>query len=675
MKCASKIVILLGILTGLPSFLFAKTHKDSLLIQRIYHFPKQFTPNVEGVERNVYMKFRYDIKRRNATLWLIPTMYPLARGDRNMLLETYNRLKFKSINDYDIQQQVSWGTVPHYRKAMKPILEFLTPNIYAPTIYPNHTLSPFHASNRRFYKYTIQDHSNGFSVVTFRPRTRRNTQLVSGMAYVKTETGRIVQTVLTGDYDGIFFNTEVIMGNEGIDTFLPDLCFTQAQFHFMGNKVFASFEASYNCPVTLPDSIRNVHDRALLDSLRPSPLIQSEKAIYLKYDSLHPVRQATPDSLAKPKKRKTLLNALDVIGENLVGNIRASNDKASLRIYPLLSPQYLSYSNRYGFAYKIRMKADYHFNAHRYFEFKPQLGYNFKFKKFYYTVPLRFNYNPKRDGYVEVVYGNGNRIGHASILNEIRQEYGDSIDLSKKNLDTFNDDYLRITNNIMAFDWIDIETGFSYHKRRAYAPADMRAFGKPTEFRSFAPVLSFKLRPWKRGPVFTIDYERGIKGVSESNIDYERWEFDGSIKHQFLSMRKLNIRLGGGFYSRKKDNYFVDYANFRDNNLPEGWDDDWTGNFQLLNSHWYNASRYYARVNLSYESPLMLLTALPFGGHFLERERFYLSGLSIEHTRPYYELGYGFTTRFVSIGLFTSFLNTQFQDFECKFTFELFQRW
>jgi hypothetical protein len=71
----------------------------------------------------------------------------------------------------------------------------------------------------------------------------------------------------------------------------------------------------------------------------------------------------------------------------------------------------------------------------------------------------------------------------------------------------------------------------------------------------------------------------------------------------------------------------------------------------------------------------VLLSWIPIGGHFLESERFYLSALSIEHTRPYYELGYGFSTRFFTIGLFTNFLNAEFRNFECKFTFELFQRW
>jgi hypothetical protein len=140
-------------------------------------------------------------------------------------------------------------------------------------------------------------------------------------------------------------------------------------------------------------------------------------------------------------------------------------------------------------------------------------------------------------------------------------------------------------------------------------------------------------------------------------------------------MRLINARVGGGFYTRKKENYFVDYQHFRENKLPGGWDDDWSGDFQLLNSDWYNESRYYARANLSYESPLMITSWLPLLGHYIEKERIYFSVLSIDNTRPYTELGYGFTTRLISIGLFASFLNADYQGFGSKFTFELFRRW
>ncbi len=97
--------------------------------------------------------------------------------------------------------------------------------------------------------------------------------------------------------------------------------------------------------------------------------------------------------------------------------------------------------------------------------------------------------------------------------------------------------------------------------------------------------------------------------------------------------------------------------------------------FQLLNSEWYNTSRYYLRGHASYESPLLVCSFLPLVGKYIERETIYFSLLSIQHTRPYAEIGYGVTTRFVSIGAFASFLNAKPKEFGLKFTFELFRKW
>lgn len=684
-KCNTLIkVIMLGILTSsMPSYVLARKKVTSPILKHIFNYPNTISENdVNGYTSNVYVKRTFSCWKRNATLWLVPTMYSIADGDRVFIHESYNRVKFKDIHVYDINRQVVSSTIRHNRRAMPTLVEFLTPNLYGETIYMDHLLSPFHRKNFQYYRYDIQPLITGVAHIKFKPLLNENTQLVSGEAVVDFRTGRIISSSIDGEFDMIKFHTETTQGDEDSRSLLPKQCKTEGEFSFLGNRIFATFEAVYDCPTTLPDSIKNVDSRALIDSLRPIPLSPQEESIYQLYDEAHKQKPTPADSIReerdsiRQKKRLDFFNDIirHRIADNLVQSLRYKSEHTYFKLSPILNPQYLSYSHSKGLSYKIRLGAEYYFNAHRFFQFNPWFGYNFKYKKFYFTVPLRFNYNPKRDGYIEVVYGNGNRTRHSSVADEIRHEHQDTLKLSRE-MELFDDNHLRLTNNIMLFDWIDIETGFSFHQRRAYEPEAMRIYDKPTEYRSFAPVLSFKLRPWQKGPVFTIDYERGIKGVNHSTIGYERWEFDTSIKHQFHPLRKLNIRMGSGFYTHKDSNHFVDYTNFRDNNLPEGWDDDWTGNFQLLSSRWYNESEYYVRTNLSYETPLLCASWLPFFGHYIEKERIYLSALSIEHTRPYFELGYGLTNRFFSIGLFSSFLNGQFDDFECKFTFELFRRW
>ena len=72
---------------------------------------------------------------------------------------------------------------------------------------------------------------------------------------------------------------------------------------------------------------------------------------------------------------------------------------------------------------------------------------------------------------------------------------------------------------------------------------------------------------------------------------------------------------------------------------------------------------------------MMALAHLPLFGRYIEAERIYLSALSIQHRRPYFELGYGFSNRYLSSGLFASFLNSEMQEIGFKVTLQLFSRW
>ena len=118
--------------------------------------------------------------------------------------------------------------------------------------------------------------------------------------------------------------------------------------------------------------------------------------------------------------------------------------------------------------------------------------------------------------------------------------------------------------------------------------------------------------------------------------------------------------------------YFVDFVNFSRSNLPEGWNDEIGGTFQLLDRRWYNSSRQYWRGNMTYESPFILLRPLNRWLGMIQQERLYGGLLFMPHLNPYIELGYGIGTHVFDVGAFTSFVNGKFDTVGFKFTFELF---
>jgi len=196
-------------------------------------------------------------------------------------------------------------------------------------------------------------------------------------------------------------------------------------------------------------------------------------------------------------------------------------------------------------------------------------------------------------------------------------------------------------------------------------------------YRTFAPMFELTFKPFiKSGPVFTLDYERGIKGVMSSDLDYERWESDADWIVKLDPLSSLSMRLGYGFYTNKSQSvYFLDFTNFHENNLPGGWNDDWSGDFQLLNSAWYNVSKYYLRSNVTYEHPMIFASFVPYFGRYVENERIYVNALVVDHIHPYMEYGYSFTTRYFSTGVFASTRNWHYQSIGFRFTLELFGRW
>ena len=670
--------MLAGILLCMSVSIIAKEKEEALILNRIYEYRKANLSEFKSLEENIYMKFRYNVEKRNFALWLIPTTYVLAKDPREYIRESYSTAKFKDVHNFDVNSQVLTGTVRHNHMAMPTLVDFMTPDIYDMAFYEGHVLSPFNKHNRRYYHYTQITLMNGATRIDFRPKLY-NTQLLNGYAIVETETGRILRTVLNGEFDMITFRTEITQNEKEGRTLMPAKCNTAATFRFLGNRITVLFNAYYNCPTTLPDSITSISSRELMDSIRPVPLNRLDKAIYEAYDKEREASDlaAAADTVPhKPNLWKKIF--WDTIGETLVTPIDAQTKSggAYFRISPIINPLYVSYSGSRGFRYKMKFRSLFRFSQHRYLNIEPTVGYNFKQNQLYFTIPVQMVYNPKRNGYAEIIYGNGNRISNGTVMDAINEAHHDSIDFTNTDIDQFYDNYLRLYNNIMVFDWLDIETGILVHQRKAVNPEVMHQYGVPDEYRSFAPILGIKLQPWlNKGPLFAIDWERSIKGVNGSNLEYDRWEFDAQWKYRIPGLRLLNMRAGTGFYTKKTTDYFLDFANFHDENLPEGWDDDWSGNFQLLSGREYNESNYYIRANLSYESPLLFATWIPYLGKYIEKERFYFSGVLLEHSKPYFELGYGFTNRYISVGAFTSFRNRHFAEFGIQFDFELFKRW
>ena len=655
----------------------AKT-RDSLLLQRIYNYDKNFREELKDKQMNVYSRFKLHTLKKNKLLMVIPTMHALSRGKNSQYAgETYSRVTFNDVTDYESLCQVEVGTVPHYRRTLPTLNKFMTPDLYHVTLMNDHLLSPFHRRNVQFYRYGFRDMGTGTVEMTFVPKNG-NTQVVKGKALIEEATGKILNVYFEGEYDMITFHVFAEMGASGYRSLVPAQCDISGVFHCAGNRIAADYHLHFDLPTTLPDSIADNHDEALMDSLRPMPLPDDFLQLYAE----HNAQAAASKGVVKKKKKNPWKYVFwDVIGDNLVNRIKGNfgaNDQGSFRISPLLNPLYLGYSGKRGFTYKFKIRGHYSFTTDQDLGIQFRGGYSFKQKQFYFRLPITYTFDRDHQGFVMAEVGNGNRITHPGIKESLIDELpDDSARLEKMQLDYFRDTYIKLRSNYDFNAYWGMGLGATFHRRSAVEKSGFERHGRPSVYHSFAPMIETTLRPWGwKGPIFTINYEQGIKGIGHANMRYGRLETDAIWLRRFFRLRSLSLRWGGGIYTMKDKNaYFLDFENFREDNMPGGWNDDWTGDFQLLNRDTYNSSDYYVRANLTYESPLMLLSKAPLLGKYVEMERVYVSALVVDGIYPYTEMGYGFTNRLFSIGIFVATRNIEYDGIGCRIGLELFRDW
>lgn len=655
---------------------------DSTLLQRVINYCQNLPSKNDTLKSNIYLRYYLDVDKRNCALAIIPTMYAISKGKKEFAGETYSEIFLTKDMIINGKQQISVGTIPNNKETMPILLNYLNPNLYNVAMINGQILSPFNNYNKNLYKYSITYLTDNRAEIIFLPK-RRNTQLINGAAIVDLKKGRIIKIKFIGEHDMISFTANITMGKQGLYSLMPKESDITATFRFLGNKITTHYYARFDNPVDLPDTLQYKQQAMdIMNLIRPKALPYNIDRLYHdhKMALTRDIKNRQDSLLLKESQKrwdKILANTVEDCFINRTKGSFGVRQQGSFRISPILNPLQLSYSKRKGISYKMSLRGSYAFTSTKEFSVSMKGGYSFKQHQFYFDLPIRYTFNKEKNNYVEVAIGNGNRIINSSIIAQLKQETLDSIQWDKMNLDYFKNFKIKIISNYDFSEKVGVQLGLIFHRRSAVDKVGFEIAKRPINYYSFAPTIQLQYRPWGwNGIIFTSDYERGINGVGKADMEYERIELDASLRQNLYSLKVLSLRVGCGLYTTKNDKaYFLDYTNFREQNIPNGWNDDWTGDFQLLNSNWYNASEYYVRMNATYESPLMLLSKIPYVGKFIETERIYTNILFVDHLHPYTECGYGFTNRYLSIGFFCAARNQSFYGVGCRFSFELFRDW
>ena len=674
---------------------------------------------VNDYRADLYIKGKLNIRKKNFMFRYLPKMFRMQKGVREYLMESYSDLHFTAPDIYDQKVIAGYGTV-FSGGFQATMLEYFHVNVYSATLLYDRLLSPLAKNGKKYYRYQIDTIMGGQDnlhyKIRFIPKTKSD-QLVGGYMIVSSDVWSVREIRFSGRSELLTFENLIKMGEVGDDNeFLPVRYEFEVRFNFVGNVVDGSYLASLDYSsielkekskyrkekkklnltesYTLRCDTNSLHlDSAYFASLRPIELMDDEKKLYEDYA----FRKDTT-ALKPPSKRRVFWGE---IGDFLLSDLNVDLSRiGSVKCSPIINPLLLSYSGSNGFSWRQDFKYNRLFSGDKLLRIVPRIGYNFTRKEFYWSANADFDYWPQKRGAIHVNFGNGNRIYSSDVLDELKAMPDSTFDFDQIHLDYFKDLYFNFRHSIEVVNGLELSVGFSAHRRTAVEKSrfvvlnsslplasDFLDKFKDT-YISFAPRVRVEWTPclyyYMNGkrkinlrsayPTFSVDYERGIKGVFKSTGQYERIEFDLQHHVQLGLMRNIYYRFGFGAFTNQEQLYFVDFANLARSNLPIGWDDDIGGVFQLLDGRWYNSSRKYVRAHFTYEAPFLFLRHLMKYTRYVQNERLYVNTLFVPHLNPYLEIGYGIGTHIFDVGVFVSSENWKYTEVGCKFTFELFNR-
>ena len=700
---------------------------DSIL-QNIFQFSPFYSKIVDEYNADLYLKGKVLVHKSNKLVKYIPSMFRLEEGVRHYIIESLSEMQYTAPDIYNRKVKAVSSTFPRNSGELTDLTNFLNMNIYSSSIMSDKLLSPLDEKASKYYVYLLDSIvvDQGFQKYKIRIIPKfKSTQLVNGYIWVSDEVWTIREVYFEGKFDLIEFKLRNIMGEKGDEEFLPVRLDLDINFKFMGNHLEMKADAwvKYNNVLFYKggerrksqkkhshdltefyeltnDSTQAISGPDEFAKLRPIPLTFDEEALYIFHKARAGKIDWIIDEKTEPEKSKAAV-FWGELGDVLVSSYNVNlAGFGSVKCSPLINPVMLDYSHSRGISYRQRFKYNRLFTDGKLLRIVPQIGYNFTKKELYVKGGLEFQYWPQKLGSIELNAGNGDRIFSSVVLDKLKSLPDHSMNFDEMNLDYFKDVYVDAFHNIEPVNGLFIKFGTSMHWRSLtdHSRFQLKEFIEQagggmlqnldlrSQYNSFAPRLRVEWTPGmyyymvgKRKmnigssmPTFIFDYERGLKNVFNSNDEHERMEFEVQQKIKLNQIRSLSYRAGFGMFTKLDNIYFVDFVNFRRSNIPEGWNDDIGGTFQLLDRQWFNSSRNYVRSNLTYESPFILLRPFNKWLGMVQQERLYGGVLFMPHLNPYVELGYGIGTHVFDVGAFISLINGKFDTIGFKFTFELF---
>ena len=665
---------------------------------------------LESSETEIYIKGHTNILKRNRLLLFAHRVFPVNRRPQNAIFEMVSNSKFEPPNVFVHKIQAMNGSSIPNKQVQQEIINFLNLNVYASTAFNDAIIMPVAKKATKYYTFKVMDVQDTTGLKIYRIRflpKQLSQKLISGDLYVVDKVWTIDKIDLSGRYDFADYNLVVSYGR-GYNRFnLPETADLDIRYRLLGNVILNTYHSKFDYKSIIwsekgpyrdtrlsvldltkyyrlsSDTVPIIVDSVFWHEKRDIPLTTEEKDLYAHIT----------DKKLKEVSADTINTQYIDLTQKLTNTMRFNWRSTSLRYSGFLNPSQIGYSKTNGVTYRQRLRINKRFEDGKELYVRPEVGFLFGRKEFYFKVFEEWMYNPERMGGLSLLIGNGNQSYSSKMIDEIQKM--DSINFAKLDLQYYRHYYIELKNRIEVSNGVQLMAGFTFNHRNPVKMSTKEEVGEDIaekinkKYNDFTPSIGFSFTPqqyyrmdgkrkeyvYSYYPTISVEFARAIADIWGGDGDFSRTEVD---IHQNISLgllKRLNYHLSGGQYSKNTSIYFADFRYFTRRNFPDTWDDQIGGVFNLLRREWFNASDKYLQGHLMYESPFIFLPALSkkFGSRYVFSERLYFSQLWTPALPSYTEIGYGIGNHIFNIGAFVSFEKWEHKRFGVKFAFELFE--
>ncbi len=311
-----------------------RLNADSIMAD-VFGYTQRYGLRTSDFVSEIYVRHTLHTRRRNVLMRYIPGFFRMERGDRRYFGETLSRYQFHPPGEIAKKDIAAFSTMPYLRPSDDVWIGRYSLSVYEPNLFTDRILSPLNRRNRRFYSYAPRYSytADGHLIVNIAIRPRiSNTQLVRGNIDVDTYTGRVCAFSFSFTYGWAHLAVSGEMGAEGQASLFPDKIALSSRLKLFGNRIEETFEAAsrytftsgqdsigtsekagarehrYDLPrqnLLRTDTTKIIRERAFFDRQRPFPLLDAQRGIYEKADS---IRASAAETETRPTEHRRFIS-------------------------------------------------------------------------------------------------------------------------------------------------------------------------------------------------------------------------------------------------------------------------------------------------------------------------------------------------------------------------------